>query len=171
LSGIKGWIIDLRENTGGNMEPMIAGLGPLFSSAKLGSLIDVNGRANSWYYKQGRYYWDDDPGWRVMNPTNLGTTLPIAVLIGNQTGSSGEAVAISFLRNAKTRTFGCPTWGLTTGNSDFKLRDGAALYLASTIMADRDGKSYRGSITPDVLVEGCVDKDVRAEAIKWLNGQ
>ena len=153
------------------MEPMIAGLGPLFSSAKLGSLIDVNGRASSWYYSQGRYYWDNHRGWRVTNPTKVGSTLPIAVLLSSQTGSSGEAVAISFLRNAKTRTFGCPTWGLTTGNSDFKLRDGAAIYLASTIMADRDGNSYRGSIAPDVSVNGCADKDVRAEALRWLNEQ
>jgi hypothetical protein len=40
-SGIKGWIIDLRQNTGGNMAPMIAGLGPLFSADKLGSLVYV----------------------------------------------------------------------------------------------------------------------------------
>jgi len=46
-SGIKGWIVDLRLNTGGNMEPMIAGLGPLFSSDKLGSLVHVNNVAEA----------------------------------------------------------------------------------------------------------------------------
>jgi hypothetical protein len=55
-SKINGWIVDLRQNTGGNMEPMIGGLGPLFSSEKLGSLVDVNGKPESWYYKHGRYY-------------------------------------------------------------------------------------------------------------------
>ena len=166
--GLAGWIVDLRQNTGGNMAPMIAGLGPLFSATKLGSLIDVNGRPNSWHYDRGRYFWDDDNGWRVTDPTKLVKALPTAVLIGDRTGSSGEAVVVSFLQNDNTRTFGCPTWGLTTGNADFTLKDGAQIYLASTVMADRKGNRYETRIAPDQPVEGCRDADVTAAAVKWL---
>jgi hypothetical protein len=173
LSGIKGWIIDLRQNTGGNMAPMIAGLGPLFSSEKLGALVDVNQRPNAWYYRDGRYSWDDDEGWQVSDPVRPGKQLPIAVLTGNQTGSSGEAVVVSFIGNDKTRSFGQATWGLTTGNGSFDLMDGSQIYLASTIMADRNGKQYKTGILPDQLIkEESNDQDATlAEAIKWIYSQ
>ncbi len=170
-SGIKGWIIDLRENTGGNMEPMIAGLGPLFSSDKLGSLIDINNKPDSWYYKDGRYFGDGYEGWSVSNPVILTSKLPIAVLTSNQTGSSGEILAISFIGNANTKSFGQPTWGLTTGNGSFDLMDGARMMLASTIMADRNGKLYHGRIDPNEMIEQSSDnKDDMGikTAINWI---
>ena len=170
--GIKGWIVDLRQNTGGNMEPMIAGLGPLFSDNKLGSLINVNGVPASWFYEDGRYYWDDDEGWNISNYTSLNRSLPIAVLTSNQTGSSGEVVVVSFIGNHKTKLFGQPTWGLTTGNGDFLLEDGSMIFLASTKYADRNGRVYSGSITPDYLLDD-LDKDEKTDvvisrAIEWI---
>jgi carboxyl-terminal processing protease len=173
-SGIKGWIIDLRQNTGGNMEPMIAGLGPLFSSDKLGSLINVENKPDNWYYKNGKYYGDSYSGFSVTKPCMIAKQLPIAVLTSNQTGSSGEIVAISFIGNAKTRSFGQPTWGLTTGNGEFKLEDGSKMYLASTIMADRNGKLYRASVSPDVILGESVvhpDRLIMAVAVDWINSQ
>jgi hypothetical protein len=170
-SGIKGWIIDLRENTGGNMAPMIAGLGPLFSSDKLGSLVDVNGRSDGWYYRDGRYYDDEFAGWSVSDPVKLSSSLPIAVMTSNKVGSSGEIVVISFIGNARTRSFGQATMGLTTGNGSFELADGSQIFLASTIMADRNGKQYTGSIQPDTLIDKMfVDKKdmVLAAAIDWI---
>lgn len=170
-TNIKGWIVDLRQNTGGNMEPMIAGLGPLFSAEKLGSLIDVNGKQSAWYYKNGTYSGDGYKGWKVTHPFTLKTSLPIAVLTGNQTGSSGEIVAISFIGNAKTRSFGQPTWGLTTGNSGFDLRDGSQLFLASTVMSDRNGKAYTSSVAPDSFTEDLPDTEndeTIDAAVKWI---
>ena len=170
-SGIKGWIIDLRQNTGGNMEPMIAGLGPLFSSDKLGSLIDVNGNRESWFYKDGRYYADDYNGWTVSKPFEPSSSLPVAVLTSRQTGSSGEIVAISLIGNACTKSFGQPTWGLTTGNGSYELMDGSQIFLASTVMADRNGKEYTTSITPDYLIEddpSTEDDEIIDGALKWI---
>jgi carboxyl-terminal processing protease len=170
-SGIRGWLIDLRQNTGGNMAPMIAGLGPLFSTEKLGALVNVEGKHNAWYYKNGRYSWDDDAGWAVPDPAILSTRLPVAVLTSSQTGSSGEAVVLSFKANERTKSFGQPTWGLTTGNGSFELKDGSQIFLASTIMADRNGKLYHGSIQPDVVVEE--DKTAKEDlvmrkAVEWI---
>ncbi len=173
-SGIKGWIIDLRQNTGGNMEPMLAGLGPLFSADKLGSLVDVENHNDGWYYKNGKYYGDSEPGWSVSKPVKLEKQLPIAVLTSNQTGSSGEIVVISFIGNAKTRSFGQSTWGLTTGNGSFALADGSKIFLASTIMADRNGKQYRSSIKPDEEIgETVVKQDVVILAVAgdWIRKQ
>lgn len=168
---IKGWIIDLRENTGGNMEPMLAGLGPIFSSEKIGSLVDINGKKESWSYKDGTYYWENQKIITVSNPVTLSHKLPIAILISSQTGSSGEAVVVSFIGNKMTKTFGQPTWGLTTGNGSFDLADGGRMMLASTRMADRNGKVYIGSILPDEIIEKSTiekqDIEIRA-AINWI---
>ena len=169
--GIKGWIIDLRQNTGGNMEPMIAGLGPLFSSSKLGSLVDVNNKAEAWYYKDGKYFGDGYLGWSVSSPVTVSSKLPIAVLTSNQTGSSGEIVTISFIGNARTKSFGQPTWGLTTGNGSFNLSDGSRMFLASTIMADRNGRQYTSSIKPDVQIDNMLVDNVDmvlTAAIDWI---
>lgn len=173
-SNIKGWIIDLRENTGGNMEPMIAGLGPLFDSGSLGSLVDVNRNKDSWKYQNGTYFWESESLVSVSSPVVLSDDLPKAVLIGPQTGSSGEIVAISFIGNRKTKTFGQPTWGLTTGNGAFDLPDGARMMLASTIMADRNGNLYLQSIKPDSLIEDNKKDDEDAvlnAAINWILNQ
>jgi hypothetical protein len=173
-SGIKGWIIDLRENTGGNQEPMIAGLGPLFSSDKLGSLVDVNNNYDAWHYKNGHYFEDTYPGWKVSNPVTLKAPLPIAVLTSSVVGSSGEIVVISFISNAKTKSFGQQTLGLTTGNGSFDLADGSKIFIASTIMADRNNKKYYGSIKPDVQIDNNVingtDRVIKSAA-EWIELQ
>ena len=175
-AGIKGWIVDLRGNSGGNQEPMIAGLGPLFSAVKLGSLVDVNHRYGSWNYDRGLYFFDDDKakGWKVSNPAVLTSQLPIAVLTDGQAGSSGEIATISFIGNARTKSFGQPTMGLTTGNGSFGLPDGSQMFIASTHMVDRNGKIYTGPVVPDVLVE--VGKDGKRDLVleaaeKWLKEQ
>jgi hypothetical protein len=173
-AGVKGWIVDLRENSGGNQEPMIAGLGPLFSSAKLGSLLDVDNQYSSWNYKNGRYFFDDSRGWKVTHPVKLKSQLPIAVLTSAQTGSSGEIATISFIGNAHTKSFGQPTWGLTTGNGSFDLPDGSQMFIASTHMVDRNGKIYTGPVIPDVVVKTSPDDKnnvVLDNAMEWLKTQ
>src|SRR4030095_10977451 len=81
---IKGWVIDLRKNTGGNMEPMITGLGPILSGDRLGYLVNVNGNKEFWHYKDGTYYWEDKPGITVSNPVTMSSQKPIAVLYSQQ---------------------------------------------------------------------------------------
>lgn len=173
-SGVKGWIVDLRQNTGGNMAPMIAGLGPLFDPGVLGGLTDRRGRTERWSYRDGVYGWDGEAAVRVTRPVALQRKLPIAVLTSQQTGSSGECTTISFIGNSRTRSFGQPTWGLTTGNGEFELPDGARMFMASTIMGDRSGRLFHGPITPDESVEQTEDGNVDAvldAALKWLAKQ
>ena len=169
---LKGWIIDLRQNDGGNMEPMLAGLGPLFDQDTLGYLVDINENKEAWGYRNHAPFSDQEAG----VPSSLKVVLenknkPIAVLMGPATGSSGEIVVLSFIGNSNTKLFGQPTWGLTTGNGEFKLSDGSAMFVSSTVMADRNGKRYYGPIIPDLLIAkentGQLDSNIDA-AIKWI---
>lgn len=163
---LKGWIVDLRKNTGGNMEPMILGLGPLLDSGKIGSLVDINGKNEYWYYQNGQYYWENEKGISLDEPFILNKKLPIVVLTSEQTGSSGEVIAISFIGNSKTTLMGKSTWGLTTGNGEFELEDGTKLFMASTKMVDRNGVVYSSKIRPNQVIEN--DEELLSTAGKWI---
>lgn len=57
-----GWVVDLRSNGGGNMWPMLAGIGPVMGSGRLGSFRDPDGRGGSAGSSLGRA--DDSELWR-----------------------------------------------------------------------------------------------------------
>src|ERR1700729_1006802 len=49
----KGWIADLRGNTGGNMWPMLTGIGPILGDGVVGSFVAADGNIN-WFYQDGK---------------------------------------------------------------------------------------------------------------------
>ncbi|MGE8553450.1 MAG: S41 family peptidase [Chryseobacterium jejuense] len=164
-NNIKGWIVDLRNNTGGTMYPMIAGLGNLTGEGILGYFAENNNKKTPWNYQKGKivYYEIKEP-YSLKNPNQK-----IAVLIGPKTASAGEITAIAFIGKNNTKLFGQPTRGLTTGNKVFPLSDGRNLVLSSSYDMDRNGKAYQGKISPDVSVESSPGKDMDIEAAKkWI---
>ena len=56
----------------------------------------------------------------------------------------------------------------------FPVFDGSQIFLASTIMVDRNGKQYHGSIEPDATIKlndsSKTDETLEA-AIKWLKSE
>jgi carboxyl-terminal processing protease len=148
---IKGWILDLRLNTGGNCWPMLVGIGPLLGNGICGYFIDNNGNKSNWYYKDGEAGTQiplckmKDAPYKLFKEKN-----PIAVLTGSWTASSGEVIATSFKGKPNAKSFGENTAGLSTGNTNYKLSDGSMLFLTTTIFADRNGNSYGGKIKPDI---------------------
>ena len=172
--GATKWIVDLRENTGGNMWPMIAGVGPFFEEGQvLGSFVRNNSQSN-WLYKDNASHIDDYPSCTLDDAYNVKLKQKnpkIAVLVGPKTASSGEFTFMSFIGRPNTRSFGSSTGGYTTGNSNFNLPNGAMLFLAASIGADRTGHKYGEKIQPDVLTEDdsiTQQDEVIETAIKWL---
>ena len=153
---IKHWIVDLRENGGGNMYPMIAGLGPLIGNGNLGYFILPKSQDKvgvSWFYKDGCSGTNNNVLIRVPSTYKLKKSAPkIAVLIGPHTTSSGEMTAISFIGKPNIKLIGKPTGGYTTGNQGHKLSDGSYLYIASNYCTDRNNKKYIDKIQPDIVV-------------------
>jgi hypothetical protein len=169
-----GWIVDLRPNTGGNMWPMLAGIGPVLGEGQVGAFVDPDGQETLWYYKNGQALWEDVVLAQVEGPVyELKRPFPpVAVLTGRQTSSSGEAIVIAFRQRPDTRSFGEPTSGLSTGNLGFPLSDGATLYLTVSTFADRSGEVYGGPVIPDEIVVGPDSEDaIPQEAIDWLMSQ
>ncbi|WP_454059038.1 S41 family peptidase [Elizabethkingia ursingii] len=169
-NNIKGWIIDLRKNTGGNMYPMITGLGPLLDKGTLGYFVS-NNKKNPWkLMEKGEKMWSSNA--YVPNAYKLKKRPErIALLVGGRTASSGEFTVVSFIGQNNIRLFGQPTAGYTTGNRTYVLSNGSSLMLSISNAADRDKKDHIGAINPDVLVEQSVNKDADLEAAsKWVLG-
>lgn len=163
-----GWIVDLRQNGGGNMWPMLEGLSPLLGDPPLGWFIAPGGNTSPWVRApDGRPV----PGARrPINPDQprQAAAQPIAVLLGPHTGSSGEMTAIALIGRDRVRSFGQPTAGLSTANATFPLPDGAVLVITTANAADRTGFQYEGPILPDQPTP--LDA-AEAAALRWLSDQ
>ncbi|UNK44054.1 S41 family peptidase [Luteimonas sp. S4-F44] len=152
-----GWIVDLRGNMGGNMWPMLAGLRPLLGDGDIGAIKDRAGRSTAWRPDRLDACASDLAG------------VPVAVLIGPETASSGEAVAVAFRGRARTRFFGQPTAGLATSNQDFPLPDGSRLWLTTAAFVDRKGHAYPEGVSPDVALDDAQNAVEIAAA--WVRSQ
>jgi C-terminal processing protease CtpA/Prc len=171
-----GWIVDLRGNEGGDLWPMLIGIGPILGDGKAGSIIDVDGKQSAWAYLNGKGLDGTNVISEVIGaPYHLAhPDAPVAVLFGENTDSAGEFVVISFIGRRNTRTFGSQSGGYTTNNKGFILSDQAVIYLTDGVAADRTGKLYGGVINPDVETSGenkYAAEPVPDEALQWLGGQ
>ncbi len=158
MAHAKGWIVDLRENTGGNMWPMLAAIGGLAGEGILGYFVDRNAQKVAWGYRQGASFYDQGTVYEVSQPAQtISPEVPVAVLIGDRTVSSGEITLISFLGRENIRVFGQATKGVPTANDMYLLEDDALLVLTCAITADRHGKKYETKIAPDVVCEDALE--------------
>ncbi|MDF1488646.1 S41 family peptidase [Tessaracoccus caeni] len=164
-----GWIVDLRGNRGGNMYPMFSGLTQLLPDGPAMTFRTRDGVETE----------------VTMNPDGVavggGATVhavpeqskvqgqPIAVLLDQDTASSGEAVATAFHGLDRVRSFGVPTAGYTSANSVLPLYDKALLVLTGAVYVDRDGVNLNEEpIVPDVEASPTTVLD---EATGWLAEQ
>ncbi|MEM8927884.1 MAG: S41 family peptidase [Bacteroidota bacterium] len=161
-----GWIVDLRPNTGGNMFPMLAGIGPILGEGIAGYFIGPNGDESSWSYSQGTSFSGQVARVQVQNSYTLFNQNPkVAVLLNVATASSGEAIAISFINRDNTTSFGTPTCGLSSGNNTYLLSDNSTFALTEVVLADRQKNTFGGKIQPDVTVN---DDEIIASAITFI---
>lgn len=165
-----GWIVDLRGNGGGNMWPMIAGIGPVLGSGIVGWFINPSGAETSWEYRDGASWIGSNMIQRVDNPYTLKRPSPrVAVLVDNRVASSGEATFIAFKGRPHTRSFGEASCGLSTANAALGLSDGAILNLTVSVMADRSKTRYGNHVLPDEAVPE--PAEMVSRAVAWLEAE
>jgi len=150
------FVVDLRGNRGGNLWPMLAGVGPLLADGELAAAVYPDGQRRSVWYREGKAGLDEAVQLRVRGePYRLRAPASgVAVLTDGATASAAEMLLIA-LRNSgpAARSFGAPTSGATTGTKIFELGDGAAIVLAVAATLDARGRAYLGPIEPDEAVE------------------
>lgn len=167
--GPRGWFVELTGSGGGNMWPMRAGIGPLLGEGEVGRFVHADGVATSFAYREGRAMEGAAERARVDRPYALARPgPPVAVLTGPATASSGEAIAAAFRGRAKSRSFGRPTAGLSTGNADYTLGNGAVLTLTEVVPADRGGTPYGRALEPDEPARW-LGPTAQERALAWLH--
>ncbi len=163
---LKGWIIDLRGNFGGNMWPMLLSIEPLIGNGTFGYFIDANENSEAWKIIKGKAYIDDQlvMETKILSEQNLSNQF-LAVLTDNQTASSGEAVAVALRLRENSKSFGQSTFGVSTGCVSHKLSDGSIINLAESIFADKQKTKFGGKIIPDFQVE---ENQTLKAGIEWI---
>ncbi|GER86279.1 hypothetical protein KDW_04410 [Dictyobacter vulcani] len=170
-----GWVIDLRRNTGWNMWPMVAGLGPIVGEGEWLTFVASQEQQMAFYRDGQAGISPDTVLVNVERPYHLKHPRPpVAVLTSQLTSSSGEFTALMFRGLPRTRSFGEPTQGVPTANEHKNLSDGAALILTTALGADRTGQTYDSPLIPDCPVKidwthlGTPDDPVLQAAVQWL---
>ncbi|MBL0234946.1 MAG: hypothetical protein IPQ08_15015 [Chitinophagaceae bacterium] len=176
-STIKGWIIDLRGNYGGDLPPMITSLYPFFGDGIIYTLQDRKNNLETYSFSSGYYAIKKRrkvyKAVRYNNQIKTELNIPVAILIDIKTASAAEMVAIAFKGRAKTIFLGEPTAGLTISTRGFKLSDNAFFTIANGKFYDLKGNSYENSITPDIFIKQDSIKmdETKEKAIEWLRRQ
>lgn len=173
----KGFILDLRLNGGGNIYPMLSGLSLLLGNNTIGYETDINGDTTRvWEIKNGNFiiggYQTTDIKSKL---TSKLKTIPVVVLIGPVTKSSGSMTAIAFKKRQNTIFVGEPTAdGYTTSNGYFQFAPNLTLNFATNFVADRKMTIYKSSVNPDIVVyhgdnfENLMNDEKIKSAMKWL---
>lgn len=176
-AGVEKWILDLRNNGGGNMHPMVAGIGPLIGEGVVGHLVDLQGNPLfDWEINEGNFIYAGYQALNLPNEPKFEAVPPVAVLLTRWTVSSGEVVATCFKGRPRTMFFGEMSGSLTT-NTGWEVIDNAVILNISTaVFADRNHVSYPYNIPVDVEIPFAVpdlpDHDQCLQtAIKWLRTQ
>ncbi len=164
--GVCGWIVDLRDNIGGNMWPMLNGLSPLLDRGPFGAFGDADRDMGIWTRTDGEIVTAQTADDSATPGTEA--SAPVAVLIGGRTSSSGEMTAIAFRGRPGARFFGGATAGFTTANIPAALPDGALLSVTVSGVRDRTGELIRGGLRPD---ETTSPEAAPEAALRWLRAQ
>ena len=173
--GIKGWVIDLRLNAGGNFRPMLAGLNSILCDISLGSFVNNKGdNIDSFEIRNKQLFLNGKQEVEIKNPCSATCNLPAAVLIGSSTGSSGEVTAIALTSRENTKFFGERTFGFANSTQGFYLDKKNAYFLLTTAqIKNGTRKAFDHWLQPDFTFQYSYNPDIEKdqlvdEAIKWL---
>ena len=168
-AGVCRYIVDLRENTGGDNWVMTGGIRALLGNAKLG-YWDIGSGVRVPLDVPDRPWAEHEPWPANYSPgVSPQTDAWVAVLIDRNTWSAAEFTAIAFEGRPRTRFFGEPSGGYLAGLEHYRLPDGAMLMVAQSWPVDRLGRPYRIAVVPDVgTPRGALTVAV---AGRWLHAQ
>lgn len=170
-SGAQRWVIDLRNDGGGDMYPMLLAILPVIDERTMISFRTATNNTTSVTEHDSALYLGTTLEMRSpQTPPPVTNRQTVAVLIGPDTGSAGEATLVSLLARPDTATFGQPTFGATTVPSFYSLGDGNLLMFATSAYVDRAGHTYTGPIPPAHTAGSTITNDqTLPSAEAWLN--
>ncbi len=155
---LNGVVIDLRDNRGGNMYPMIAAVHRFLPDDDM-----LRFRSRKGTQPISCDFVMRSVGMERQAPIEC----PVAILTDEWTASSGEAVLICFRGMEKVKVFGSPTAGYASANMPFPLPDGSQLVLTTGCDVARTGEEFCDDpIVPDITTD-----TPQEDALLWLGSK
>ena len=134
-AGVGGFVLDLRDNTGGLLDQAVATASLFLEDGVLGSLESVHAPSRIF----------------VLDQIGNKTALPVAVLVNESTASAAEIVAASLQDNQRAVVVGDVTYGKAVVQSIEPLPSGAALKITTARYQTPSGVDISGGgVTPDL---------------------
>lgn len=153
-----GVILDLADNSGGDMYPMITAISSLIPDGEILEFKNAAGQITPIEMKSGQISSE------IKGLNKKVKNVKVAVIINKNTGSSGEITALALKKNNNVRFFGEESAGYTSVNSMFTLYDGLIMMLTTSSIVDPLGNEYLNEkIKPDVYT-----KDPIKDASSWI---
>ncbi len=153
---VKGAIVDLRQNTGGNMFPMIAAVHRFISDGD--NMLRFRSRKRTQWIPLS--YVCMSAGVDVKAHIDC----PVAIITDNLTASSAEATLLCFRGQENTKTFGAETAGYASANTPFAMPDGSSLVLTTGCDVARTNEEF----CDDPIVPNVITDDPEIEATNWI---
>jgi len=111
-SRLQGWIFDLRDNLGGNLEAAVESTDLMMDDGIIASILDNGGKVNNLY---------------SASPGDAALGLPIIVLINNHTASAAELMVAALKDNKRALILGSRSFGKDTIQTTHELQNGGAI--------------------------------------------
>jgi carboxyl-terminal processing protease len=136
-SGLKGLILDLRDNPGGVLE---SGVAVADDFLERGVIVTADGRT-----PEARFEMDATPG-------DLIDGAPLVVLVNGGTASASEIVAGALKDHSRAVLIGSRTYGKGSVQTVMPLTHGGAIKLTTSLYFTPSGASIQGKgIVPDIV--------------------
>ncbi|MBI4209467.1 MAG: S41 family peptidase [Deltaproteobacteria bacterium] len=137
--GVRGLILDLRNNPGGLMDQAV-GVSDLFLES--GLIVYTRGRQEG---SETRF---------EAQPQGSYVGFPMVVLVNSGSASASEIVAGALQDHKRAVVLGTQTFGKGSVQTIFQLADGSGLRLTTALYYTPNGRSIQAKgITPDIVVE------------------
>ncbi len=150
------FILDLRLNGGGNLYPMLSGLSAILGDGIIAFETDIRDSiARIWEIKNGNFWI---AGYQTTQLNKLkyhrkGSKLPVVILLGPVTRSSGSMTAIAFKNRPHTLFLGeQAASGYTSSNGFFQFSPELMMNFATNFVADRYFNIYKLNVLPDIII-------------------
>lgn len=152
--GIKGLVLDLRNNPGGLLTQAVR-VADLFLDS--GMIVYTEGRLES---QRQKYFARKEGSW---------TEFPIVVLVNGGSASASEIVAGALQDHKRAVILGTKTFGKGSVQTILPLDDNAALRLTTARYYTPKGRSIQATgIVPDIVIENMSVQEAKAEEKRRL---
>jgi carboxyl-terminal processing protease len=152
--GIKGLILDLRNNPGGLLTQAVS-VSDLF--LKEGIIVYTDGRVES---QKQKFF---------AHPRGTEPDYPLVVVVNGGSASASEIVSGALRDHGRALILGTQTFGKGSVQTILPLENGGALRLTTALYYTKSGRSIQlAGVTPDVIVDDGVSKEVEMAAAEAL---